>query len=76
MVNSTRIPEEIMPKLVEIIKYIRSAIYPQELKEEFYLRVLSWRSGKFSNNKWLLMYMPFITMYLLPPLAMEKYVIA
>lgn len=76
LMNGNRVPEEIMGKFVEIVKYIRAAIYPQELKEEFYLRVLSWRSGKFSNNKWILMYMPFLTMYLLPPLAMEKYIIA
>lgn len=75
-IKADKIPQEIITKVIEIIKYIRQSIYPQELKEEFYLRILSWRKGRHSNNIEIMRYMPFITMYLRPPLPIEKYLIA
>lgn len=32
-INSTKIPEEIMRKIVEIIKFLSQSIYPIQLKE-------------------------------------------
>ena len=74
--NSKRIPEEVIQKFKEMVKIIRQAIYPQQLKEEFYLRVLSWRNGKYMNNTELLQYISFFTFYLRPNLALEKYIVA
>ena len=74
--NSKRIPEEAMPKLKEMIRIIRHSVYPQQLKEEFYLKLLSWRNGKHLNNTDLLQYISFFTFYLRPPLTIEKYLVA
>ena len=62
--------------MIELIKKIRQSAYPRELKEEFYLRVLAWRNGLNMNNTEILKYMPFFTMYLRPPLSLEKYLVA
>lgn len=70
------VPEEIMPHFRDLVKIIRQNPHPIELKEEFYLHILGWRNGKHMNNTELLKYMSFFTMYLKPPLALEKYLVA
>ena len=69
-VNSKTIPNEIMRNFKELVKEIRQALYPQQLKQEFYLRLISWRKGKYMTNTELLKYISFFTFYLRPTLTL------
>ena len=45
-------------------------------KEEIYLHLISWRKGRFANNTEVLQLLPTFTMYLKPPLPLEKFIVA
>lgn len=60
----------------ELVDLIRHALVPEELKEELYLHLISWRKGRFNNNTELLQLIPTFTMYIKPPLQIEKYLVA
>jgi hypothetical protein len=70
----------IMSKIIDNIKhltdFIRHSMMPEELKEELYLHLISWRRGRYGNNTELIELIPTFTMYIKPPLQIEKFLVA
>lgn len=62
--------------LKTIINMVRHSAFPTELKEEIYLHLITWRNGKNGGNDEVIRLLPAITMYLKPPLELEKYLVA
>ena len=78
---SIKVPlSETIPTFVDNIKFIidtiRHSLVPEELKEEMYLHFISWRKGRYGNNTQILQLLPAFTMYLKPPLQIQKYLVA
>lgn len=73
--NYNKIAQEIIPHLYKIIKFVKQATYPEQLKQEFYLKIICWRNRNSSNTE-ILKYAPFLTMYLRPPHVIDKFLVA
>lgn len=67
---------KIIEPIKELIDFIRHSLVPEELKEELYLHLISWRRGRYNNNTELLQLIPAFTMYIKPPLQIEKFLVA
>lgn len=69
-----------IPKIIDSVKYlvetIRHSLVPEELKEEMYLHLIGWRKGRYGNNNEVLQLLPAFTMYLKPPIHIEKFLAA
>jgi hypothetical protein len=68
--------DKILTPLKELIDLVRHAIYPEEIKEEIYLHLICWKKGKYGRNAEVIEMIPWLTMYLKPPLQLEKYLVA
>ena len=51
-----------------MVDAVRHSLLPEELKEEIYLHLISWRKGRFGSNTEIISLLPAFTMYLKPPL--------
>lgn len=67
---------KILSQVKELIDLVRHAIYPEEIKEEIYLHLIGWRKGKHGRNLEVMELVPWLTMYLKPPIQIEKYLVA
>ncbi len=59
---------KITMQVKELIDVVRHSIYPEEIKEELYLHLIGWRKGKYGKNTEILELIPWLTMYLKPPI--------
>lgn len=68
--------DKILTPTRELIDLVRHSIYPEEIKEEIYLHLIGWRKGRYGKNHEVMELIPWMTMYLKPPIQLEKYLVA
>ena len=68
--------EAIVWALRILIDVVRRSLVPEELKEEIYLHLIGWQRGRNGGNREIVELLPVFTMYLKPPLQIEKYLLA
>jgi hypothetical protein len=63
-----KIAVRIVDDFKAIIEIVRRSLVPEEMKEELYLHLITWRRGRYSNNTEMIQLLTTFTMYIKPPL--------
>ena len=65
-----------MEYFIKILDVVRNSTCYEELKEEFYLHIITYKQQNNHIRPLLLYFLPVFTMYLKPPLTLERYLVS